>query len=118
LRFVDIAVAALIGTSAFTGMVVWSPQQGDNASNQSLLQAQLRDALLKLIQDRGFAWLIQTPPQEICAALAGMSNSSVGFDAVLGQYSCFAPPRSPSASLAFRLLPMEVTLEVWSTAGG
>jgi len=116
LKFLDIAVAVLIGASAITGILVWSPLQGDAASAEFAARTRLRDSLLEIVQGRGIPWLIQTPTAEVCAALADMSNSSVSYSAILGSYSCPASPPADSVSetIILRLLPMAVTLEAWS----
>jgi hypothetical protein len=120
LRFLDIAVAALVGTSAISGILLWSPRQGDTVSAEFAVRTQLREELLGVLQSRGFAWLIQSPPGDVCAVLESMSNSSVSFSATLGASSCpLSPPTdSVSVSISLRLLPMAVTLEAWSRAQG
>ena len=113
-------MAILIGASAIAGFLAWSPQQGDATAAEFATRTQLRNELLDILQSRGFAWLIQSPPASVCAILAGMSNSSVSFSAVLGAYSCERSPPADSVSvtISLRLLPMMVTLEAWSGTQG
>lgn len=118
MRYLDLAVAALIGTSAITGVISWDPRAGDAGSHRLELQTRLRDGLLALIQEQGVAWFVRTPPATVCAYLAARSNSSYGLHATLGADSCGSPPRPGSAvaSLTMDLLPFEVTLVAWSLA--
>ena len=113
-------MAALIGVSAITGILVLSPRQGDSLADQSAVRISLRDDLLQVLQARGFGWLIQSPPQTICKVLAGVSNSSVIISATFGSYSCSPMPQSGvvSAIISFRLVNAEVSLEAWSTVPG
>ncbi len=116
MRYVDLAVAALIGTSAITGIVAWDPRSGDTGSDRIAAQTQLRDGLLALLQQRGIAWFLVSPSWAVCSYLSSISNSSFGVSATLGSVSCGSPPRRGSvvASLSMRLVPFEVTLVAWS----
>ena len=120
MRFLDIAVAALIGASAITGMAAWSPQAGDSASRGAAAQGQLRDELLSFLSEPGMAWLIINSPSAACSALSGLSNSTVGVSASFGSYSCGSPPTAGSraASLTLLLGTNDVDLEAWSSAPG
>ena len=120
MRFVDLAVAALFGTSAFTGRVAWDPHGGDLASGRLALQTRLRDGLLTLVQERGIAGFLQSSPSTVCAYLAALSNSSSGVFATLGTRTCGAPPPrgSTTASLTLDLIPLAVTLVAWSRGQG
>jgi hypothetical protein len=118
MRFLDLALAALIGTSAIAGIAVFSPRQADVASAGLATESQLRDGLLAIIQREGVTWLIQSSPQVVCARLHDLSNSSVTFSGVIGPYSCgpSAPNGSPVAILAFYLMPYQFVLEAWPNA--
>ncbi|HYA55554.1 MAG TPA: hypothetical protein VED22_02030 [Nitrososphaerales archaeon] len=115
MRYLDLAVAALIGTSAIAGLAAFSPRQADVASGGLAMESQLRDELLAILQRDGVAWLIRSSPQVVCVMLRGQSNSSVTFSGVIGPYRCGpSPPSSSSAaSLAFYLMPYQVVLEAW-----
>lgn len=65
-------------------------------------------------------WLLQSTPAEVCADLAGRSNSTATFSGTIGSLSCGSPPPGVAAlsTLTLNLLPYEVTLEAWSSAGG
>lgn len=119
MRYVDIAIAVLIGTSAITGIVAWTPRSGDIASQHTLMRTLLRDSLLAYLQHRGVVWLMRSSPQELCADLSGISNSSVTFSATSGSFSCGSPPLGVAAlsTLTLQLTSYQVTLEAWSNAG-
>ena len=118
MRYVDLAVAALIGTSAITGIIAWNPRAGDQASRQLETQTRLRDLLLGILQQRGTTWFLRSPADVVCSYLARRSNSSFGLEATLGSLTCGPPPMegSVAASLSLRLVPFEVTLVAWSLA--
>ncbi|MDE1852708.1 MAG: hypothetical protein KGI38_03050 [Thaumarchaeota archaeon] len=119
MRFIDVAIAALIGTSAISGLAVWSPHSPDASSQKLALQSELRDRLVAFIQERGVQWLVRSTPAEACSALAGASNSTFSVSATLGTFSCGPepPPGRVTATISFRLAPFEVTLVAWSGAG-
>lgn len=116
MRYVDLSLAALIGVSAVTGVIALAPGGGDAASLQIARQMQLRDDLLRLLQQRGTAWLLSTPPAVVCSQLASLSNSSFRMGATLGGVSCGVPPRggSAEANITLMLGNSEVTLVAWS----
>lgn len=115
MRYLDLAVATLIGVSAFTGVVAWDPMRGDAASHQLAVQARLRDSLLATLQERGIAWFIRSSPTTICAYFASRSNRSSGVYAAFGSHSCGDPPPAgaDAASIAMDLVPFKVTLVAW-----
>ena len=120
MRYLDLAVAALIGTSAIAGIATFSPAQSDNTSSRLAMESQLRDELLTILQREGFAWLVQSTPRAVCDYLQDISNSSVTFSGVIGPYRCgpSPPTSSPVATLAFFLTPYQIVLEAWSNAPG
>jgi len=118
MRYLDLAIAALIGTSAIAGVATFSPRQADYTSGGLLVESQLRDELLTIIQRQGVTWLILSSPQAVCAYLQELSNSSVTFSGVIGQHRCgpYPPGESPVATLVLDLIPYQVLLEAWRNA--
>ena len=117
LRYIDLAVAAMIGASAISGLVVWSPRSGDSVSQTVMLQLELRDRLLGYLQQRGVVWFLHSPQAMICSALAKSSNSSVVMSALIGGEACSPQPEGePMATLTLRFITIEVTLEAWPGA--
>lgn len=116
MRYLDLAMAALIGISAVTGVIAWDPRGGDATSRQARTQILLRDGLLDLLRQRGVLWLTRAPPGVVCAFLIGESNSSYGLYASWGSTSCgiLPPPESVVASVEVDVGPSEVTLSGWS----
>ena len=116
MRYLDLAIAGLIGTSAIAGIVALAPGQGDLASSSLATEVKLRDSLLALLQQRGTAWIIQSTPETICSYLRDLSNSSVTFSGSIGPLRCGAPPPPgrPAASIALHLIGLQVVLEAWS----
>lgn len=116
MRFVDLAVAALIGSSAITGIVAWTPRAGDAGAQRVGAQVQLRDRLVGLLQRNGLVPFLQSP-EAACRLLAESSNSTFRLYATLGPSSCGTPPTagSPRASLTMRLVTSEVVLVAWSS---
>jgi hypothetical protein len=115
MRYLDLAVATLIGTSAIAGIAAFSPRHADVASGGLAMESQLRDGLLAILQHEGVTWLIQSSPQVVCAHLQELSNLSVSFSGMIGPYGCgpSPPSGSPVATLAFYLMPYQVVLEAW-----
>jgi len=113
-----LAVAALIGTTAITGIAAFSPRQADFASSGLAMQSRLRDDILAALQEKGVTWLILSSPEMFCARLQYLSNSSVTFSGVIGPYRCGPPsPKGyPAATLAFHLMQYQVVLQAWSSA--
>ncbi len=115
MRFIDLAVAALIGSSAITGIVAWSPRTGDAGAQQLRVQAQLRDRLVGFLQRSGLVQFVASTTAA-CRLISDASNSTFRLYATMGSSSCGAPPSSgsPSARLSLRLIPFEVVLVAWS----
>ncbi len=116
----DLAVAALIGASAVTGIVAWTPRPGDTASTTLRIQVELRDRLLAVVQQRGTVWLSTSAPESVCAYLAGVSNSTVGFGGRIGSFECplLPPPGRIVANLSLNLILRQVVLAAWSEGQG
>jgi len=115
LRYLDIAIAALVAMSAISGTAVWTPRSGDGASRQLMLQEELRDYVLAYLQQRGVFWLLQSPPESICSELSRASNVSVTLSATIGPRSCGSPPSGAVyAAVNLDMIPEEVTVEAWS----
>lgn len=116
MRYVDLALAALIGTSALTGIVAWDPATADSNSRRLRLQSAVRDEVASFLQEKGTFWFLSSPPDVVCSTMAGMSNSTSGFAVSVGSLSCGPPPPigSVSAELGERLGSLEVTVVGWS----
>jgi len=115
LRYLDIAIAALVGMSAISGTAVWTPRSGDGASRQLMLQEELRDYVLAYLQQKGVFWLLQSPPESICSELSRASNASVTLSATIGPRSCGSPPSGTVyVAVNLNVIPEEVTVEAWS----
>jgi hypothetical protein len=118
LRYLDIALAILIGTSAISGILVWNPRTGDEAAASSSAKTLLMNALTTFVEEKGMAWFLQSPPEELCAGLASDSNSTFEITGVVGTYRCGPQPPegATAASLSFDLSAFEVSLEAWRSA--
>jgi hypothetical protein len=116
MRFVDIAVAALIGSAAITGILAWDPRAGDAGSRSARLQADLRDRALRVLQQKGMVWLVRSPPSQLCSYFDALSNSTFGVSATVGSTPCGDPPKAGSvtARLTVNLDSAEVTIVAWS----
>ena len=115
MRYLDLAVAALIGASAIAGVVAYTPVTWDAESQHQALQTNLRDDLLAYLLARGTVWLASASPGQICSDVLGRSNSTVGFSATVAGAPCSSPPPGAvSANLTLDLLPHRVMLEAWS----
>lgn len=117
MRYVDIAVAALVGVAAISAFVVWTPRRGDVRANSLAARTELRDRVAGLIEAKGMAWFLATPPSEVCSYIAALSNSTVHLVATVGGDTCGSapPPGAVVASLSFLLVRLEVTVEAWSS---
>lgn len=115
MRFIDLAVAALIGSSAITGIVTWNPGAGDVGAQQLALQERLRDSLVEFLQRYGVIQF-QQAPAGACLHVSEASNSTFMLYATVGSLSCGTAPTggSTNATLSLRLIPFEVVLVSWS----
>jgi hypothetical protein len=120
MRYVDIAVAALVGATAITGILAWSPTAGDTAASQFQEESDLRDWMLGFVQMKGMVWFMQTTADGICAATDSASNSTFHLSAQIGPVQCPSHPLddATAAELSFELDSLKVTLISWSSAGG
>ncbi|MDG7007331.1 MAG: hypothetical protein JRN06_03685 [Nitrososphaerota archaeon] len=115
MRFIDLAVAALIGSSAITGIVAWSPKAGDVGAQQLGAQVRLRDRLVGFLQRDGTIGFLESPAA--CQLISDASNSTFRLYATMGPTSCGTPPglSSPSVAISLRLGKSEVVLVAWSS---
>ena len=118
MRYLDLAVAVMIGTSAISGVVALTPGPDDAASTALALQAHIRDELLGYLQSRGTSWLLAASPSVFCADLGKLSDSTVTFGGSIGGVPCgpSPPTGAVAANLTLDLIPRRVILEGWSAA--
>lgn len=119
MRYIDIAIAAIIGVSAVAGLVSWTPGSYDSSARRAILHSALLGRLEGFVQAHGTAWLIRSPSAEVCAALAGASNSTVALTGRVGPESCGDEPPGDAvtASLSFFLAGREFVLVAWCGEG-
>lgn len=119
MRYIDIAVAALIGASALTGISVWTPGPYDAAAKRSSLHAALQGELQGFVQSQGMVWFLRSTSGAFCSSLARASNSTVVFSGDIGGSPCGdpPPPGAVAASLHFTLAAREYELTAWSNEG-
>jgi len=117
LRFLDIGIAVLVGASSITGLMTWSPRNGDAISSQQALQAQLRDGLVSFLDSKGLPWVMNAPTPEVCAGLLAAAPGTRGVFVEVGSRSCGnAPPAGAVvANLTLGIIP-PVRLEAWGVA--
>jgi hypothetical protein len=115
MRFVDLAVAGMIGISSLGLLIVWNPQANDLAAGRALERARLRDLLVRFVDREGLVSLQQSPPGQICEKFSALTNATLQVEAEIGSYSCGAPPPpySNAANLTMALGPREVSLLAW-----
>ena len=115
MRYLDIALAAMLGLAAITGLSVWSPGRGDLGAQSLRTRSDLRDSLSAFVDARGMAWFASASVSEICDAVSASSNSSFALSAEVGAVGCGAQPAlgEASAELAFTVASREVTLQAW-----
>jgi hypothetical protein len=115
MRYIDLALAALVGTSAVAGIASWNPSPGDSAAHQMGVQIVLRDQIIDILQQRGLTQVLQDPAS-FCSYVNGLSNSTFGVYAQTLSMSCGSPPErgAVSSTLAMDLLPSEATFVAWS----
>jgi hypothetical protein len=118
-RWLDIALATMIGISAISGIVNWDPRLADNGSNRLVLENRLRDALMSYLDSRGLPWIQESSPVAICADLERLSNS-IALSANINSFSCGpSPPKGATImTLTLQLGVRDVTLQAWTSAGG
>ena len=119
MRYIDLEVAAMIGLSSVSGIIALTPRASDSASRLQASESALRDELLSYIQERGAAWLLSVPPQEICSDMASISNSTASFNAVVGGQPCpRTPVGAPAVDLSLNLTLRQLVLEGWLPGQG
>ncbi len=118
MRFLDIAVAVMVGVSAIAGLVVWTPRFGDSVSNRMALQAHLRDVLVSFLESKGVPWILQASAAEVCTGLDSNLNGTVHVFVSLGTQTCGSPSTkgAVASNLTLALLPFEVNMAAWSGA--
>jgi hypothetical protein len=119
LRFLDIAVAAVIGLVSTTAIVAWSPTPYASTSHSYQVEIGLRDLLVKIVEDEGVVGIQRSSFSEICSIAARYTNSSVTVSAEMGGNDCVAGPPSGSigSTLEIPLYTGQVILEAWETEG-
>ncbi len=119
MKYVDVAVAVLVGASAIASILFWTPRTGDLQAGELAVRAELSDRVAGVIQAKGMGWFLSTPPRPVCSYLASLSNSTVHLFATVGGVTCGdAPPAGAvQASIAFRLVNLQVDVGAWSDAG-
>jgi hypothetical protein len=119
MRYLDLAVATMIGMSSVTALVVLSPSPFDAAADRQASNLVVRDDLLGYLRGQGAAWLSSAPPQEVCQSIARASSSAVSFDAVIDNDPCgVAPYGVMVVNLTLAFSERTVILEAWSTGEG
>lgn len=120
MRFIDLAVAALIGTSSIAGILAMSPGVGDSNTQSLRAKIALREGLLTFVSSKGIVAITQETFSLLCAQLRTYSNSTVSYGASSGAGSCSAPPPPTSieVSMPVELGAAKVTLEAWRTGPG
>lgn len=118
MRYLDIAVAAMVGTAALAGLSIWGPGQADGAALRFRTQTALRDSLAAFVDSKGVPWFASTPWAEVCSALSAASNSTFAMSVQAGSASCGPPAPSDATSvrLSFTLASRQVVLSAWSDA--
>jgi hypothetical protein len=119
MRWLDIALAMMIGVSAISGIITWNPRVADAGSHRLMLESRLRDRLVSYLDYRGLPWIQETPPEAVCADLLRLSNS-IALSATIDSFSCGPSPPNGAMimSLTLHLGVREVTLQAWSSAVG
>jgi len=115
MRYLDLAVATLIGMSTVTALVVLSPSPIDTAAAGQMSVIQARDELLGYLQRQGSAWLLLAPPVAVCGSLGSLSSPTVSFSAVINGHPCRVPPTGATVvNLTLSFSSRKVVLEAWS----
>ena len=101
-------------------LLVWNPQVNAMASRRSMDEAHLRDLLTSYLEMDGLVWLQRASPQELCARLANLSNSTITYSARVNSLPCNSqsPSLAPAGNLAVNLVSKAVVLEAWYAARG
>jgi hypothetical protein len=78
----------------------------------------MRDELLAFVRQRGIPWILRSSPEDVCAVITRVSDSSGFMFGSVGGISCGASPPAGAvvSTLTFRLLNFEVAIGEWANA--
>ena len=115
MRYLDLAIAAIIGVSALAALATWSPSSTNTAADSQMSELHLRDALLAYVQRQGAAWLLSTKTSGVCDSITSLSNSTFTFSAIINSVPCSPSPHE--GAVANLTLPFDgrtMVFEAWS----
>jgi hypothetical protein len=115
LKFLDLAVAALIGFGSVAAMGVWNPEQLSAQGTLYSKQASMQEYLETIPSRLGLPWLQQASPDAICSALLPFSNLTIQVSASGRDFVCtVGPPANvPSASIVLMFPRGNLSLSAW-----
>lgn len=118
MRFIDLAVAAMIGASSIAGILFLNPSPAEVSTSRYVQDSQTRSDLLAMVESVGLNQIFSEPTQGLCALLQSRSNATVQFSAVTSGGGCNSdpPPGTDVISLPISFNGARVTLEAWSVA--
>ena len=117
MRYVDLAIAALVGTSAITGVLAWSPQGSDRDASVQILEAAIRDELLANVQARGTVWILSASTASLCSEVSSLSNSTFTFGAMVDGEPCAPSAQGVvRANVTLAFFARQIVLQGWSDA--
>lgn len=118
MRYLDIAVAVMVGVAAIACITTWTPAQADQVSRQLQTKSILRDGVVSFVDREGMALFASSSWPKICSALSAASNSTFTISGEVGTSGCggLPPPGGISVQSTFTVGLRRVTLVAWSGA--
>ena len=115
MRFLDIAVATMIGTSGLAALGVWNPQASDSTAAEAALRIKLHDGLVSAVEAMGLAALSSLPFSDLCTQIATLPVDSYTLSASVGPSQCDpSPPQGLHVeSMTLDFGGRSVTVEAW-----
>lgn len=115
MRFLDLAVAGIIGLVVIGAGGALAPGLADAAAASTSEVIFLRDALLAAVEEEGLVRLQLYTFEQVCSWLSSISNSTITFSGAVGGVECSGGPPSgtPFAVLSLDVGSDRLVLRAW-----
>ena len=115
MRFLDLAVAVLIGVSSLGILGVCTPQHAERTSAVADVRMRIDYGILGAVRRVGIVTLASSGVQYACARISSESNGTMSFSAVVDGHQCQPVPPAGAIvdSLNLTLPGRHLVIEGW-----